>query len=123
MHKLLSKSNIHSRIANRNHQCCECGKEIATNEHYIHIHGICDGYKLNFIQCNDCHTVFKNAYSVIEDPEEGPCITELSVWINTLVAAYDHHEDFIDAIAASLDVAPDKIRNLYKVTELHEKIA
>lgn len=123
MHKLLSKSHIHSRIASRNHSCCECGQEIAINDHYVHIHGICDGFKLNFIQCNSCHTVFRNAYAVIDTPDDGPCITELPSWIHNIVSAYPCDEDYLEAIASSLDVAPAAIRNLYNASVLQEKIA
>lgn len=123
MHKLLAKTNIGYRVANQAHACCECGHEIPAGEKFVHIHGICDGFKLNFIHCPDCHTVFKNIYAIIDDHELGPAITELPAWINKLVAEHIDEADFIAAIASHLDVTPDKILNLYQQEENSKKIA
>lgn len=71
-----------TRIARKNHTCCECHRKIKKGTQYQYSSGVWDGVPAAFKQCSGCYGIMcAAAASCSEYCDETPQFTALQSWV------------------------------------------
>ena len=69
---------IATPLANKVHECCECGGVIRKGERYTRISGVWDHQPARYKQCQECAALFKELSELIDDDPDELCFGSLS---------------------------------------------
>lgn len=93
-----------TRVARKQHSCCECRRPIQAGDKYTYSSGIWDGEPNDFKQCINCSLVFNSAGSV-SDHDDQPCFSGLTEWLGNYFHYGYAREQSIRDISRDLDLS------------------
>ena len=107
-----------TRVARKEHKCCECGKTIEKGEQYQYSSGIWSGEPQEYKQCESCNRLMKKAHTYAEEHgHDIPCFRDLREWFSGFICKDWKGWKFVTDMAKDLDADPEIIGKLLKIDE------
>lgn len=111
-----------TRLARKEHKCCECGTKIVKGMHYDYTSGIWDGEPRSFKQCVECSILFQQITSYCYSDQHfgggecSPCFEWMESWLYEEASAWDMHpesDEFIDQFINHAGINKDLLTGFY----------
>ena len=106
-----------TRVARKEHKCCECFVKIEAGTKYQYSSGVWEGRGLSFKQCADCGDIMSQLTQAAEYADEGPSFRGLGEFLSEDLSQCDDEDPatYIKDTAELLQCEPSAIARLLGV--------